>query len=477
MNHLTCFRTTLLLCAGLLLASSVLAQAAIATPMMVTLAEPATAALLDPPLTIEDVVTYGIANNPQLRRVRLDEVASTLQAKEIRARALPQVNGNSQISNNYALAEQLLPAEVFGGEPGTFLPVTFGVANTLTGAVEVQQMLFDKSFFTARKAATKSLELNQLNTFKSTEDLVYNLAQLYFQIQISQRQKTITEANLDRIAEVIRLSTLQYNEGVIKKIDVDQLRVNQTNLRTQLGNTEIAIARQLNVLKLNMGMDPAREVTIAPFDDGAEKIALTPDLNLGANTSLRLIAKQNELLDLEAENIRAGYYPTLSAFGNYGYQGQGNQLFGSGEDAGLQGGPTGVVGLRLTVPIFDGFRKKFAGQQVELRKTQNELDRNFQRRSIEVDYRNANDGLRQNNAILVAQEQNIAVAEELYAVTQLSYKEGVAPLTKLLDAETSLKEAQSQYLTSLLEVNLAELDLMRVSGQLATLLRNSTLND
>jgi outer membrane protein TolC len=46
----------------------------------------------------------------------------------------------------------------------------------------------------------------------------------------------------------------------------------------------------------------------------------------------------------------------------------------------------------------------------------------------------------------------------------------VAPLTELLDAETSLQQAHSNYLSALLQLKVSELDLLKTSGQLATIL-------
>ena len=87
-----------------------------------------------------------------------------------------------------------------------------------------------------------------------------------------------------------------------------------------------------------------------------------------------------------------------------------------------------------------------------------------------MDYRNARNQLTLSERQVDNQKQNTQLAEQLYEATSLSYKEGVAPLTELLDAETSLQQAQSNYLSALLQLKVSELDLLKTSGQLATLL-------
>lgn len=422
------------------------------------------------PLTLEECIAFAILNNPNLHSIQLAEQANNFKIKEIKASGLPQVNATGQWSHNYALAEQILPGEVFG-QPGTSVAVKFGVANTLIGNLEVNQLLYSKSYFTGLKAAKTSQSLVELNTFKTKEDLVYNIAQIYLQLQITEKQKEILNTNINRINQLIDISQIQFEEGLIKKIDVDQLRVNKTNLLTELQNVKIGVVQQLNLLKFYMGMSPNSDIAIAEYVQEGDRYPVSEELVLTANTNLQLLNKQMELNELDMENIRAGYYPTLSAFARYGWQGQTDKLFSNDDANNIQGSPTGVFGLSLNVPIFDGFQRKNQTQQKQIKERQLMLDQKYMKHSIEMEFANAKNALRQNKTLLESQKGNMKLAEELYGVTKLSYQEGIAPLTELLNAEQSLKEAQTQYLTSLLQLNLAELDQMKASGQLATLIK------
>lgn len=429
---------------------------------------------LSEPLTLEDCVFYAINHNPDIRRAQLDEQNNDYVIKEVRSAALPQITGTGQYMNNYALAEQILPGEVFG-QPGTSIPVKFGVANTMTANVEVQQQLFNPSLFVGVKAAKAAKSLFQLRTFKSTEDLVYNMATVYLQIQVSQRQKDIIEGNLNRINQLIKISEIQFEEGLIKKIDVDQLMVNRTNISSQLLNLEIGLDQQMNFLKFYMGLGSETEISLSPYPLEEASYPLTESLNMSRNTDLRLLDKQLELTAFDADNIKAGYYPSLSAFIRYGWQGQTDKLFSSDEQNKLRGTSTGVFGLNLSVPIFSGFKKKHQSQQLRIQQEQLALDRINLTNNIRMQFDNANQTLQQNRRLVIAQKQNIELAASLYEVTKLSYQEGVAPLTELLNAENSLNEAQTQYLNAMLNLKLAELDHMDTSGQLAQLINEVVL--
>jgi len=423
-------------------------------------------------MTLEQCITYASENSPVLKGQRLETLANDYNIKSIKAQGLPQVNVNGAFSHNYALAEQILPGEVFG-MPGESIAVTFGVANTITGTVEATQLLYSKSYRTGLKAAKASQQLTELNIFQMTENLIYDIVNVYLNINLTQKNTGLLDANLARIDQLISIAQIQFEEGLIKKIDVDQLKVNRTNLLSEQRNLATAINQQMNLLKFYMGMRPNAELQLAPYELEEAGYPLVNDLILTENTDLRVLDKQLDLSTYELDNIKAGYYPSLNAFANYGWQGQGERLWGNDETPGIAGTPTGVVGLRLSVPIFDGFGRKNNIAKVKIQQEQLAFTRLNLTNSIEMRFDNANETLTQNKIILDAQKENMKLAESLFVTAQLSYQEGFAPLTELLNAETSLKEAQTQYLQSLLNVKIAELDHLQSSGQLSKLIRET----
>ena len=220
-----------------------------------------------------------------------------------------------------------------------------------------------------------------------------------------------------------------------------------------------------------MGMPVQEELKIAELLESNPSPQLANGLQLEYNTTLRLLHKQQELTGLELQSVRDGYFPTLSAFASYNWQGQSSQLFS--KDNAINTFSTGMWGLSLNVPIFDGFQKRNKIQQIHVQ--QQQLGLNFRQASnlTQMEFHNATEQLRQSQTLISQQEENMKLAEELYGITALSYQEGVAPLTELLNAETSLKEAQTQYLTATLQKKLAELDHLKTSGELARLIETA----
>ncbi len=421
----------------------------------------------DSTFTLEAALAYAASNNRDLKSSAFDEQLAREQIKEVRSQGLPQVNATGRLQDNLIIPTNLLPAEVFGGEPGTFIPVRFGTKYNATAGVEATQLLYSQSYLVGLKAARTSREFAQLNTRKVQEAVAYDVSATYYNAQISARQLEILRGNLERLDQLAAISEVQYRNGVLKKSDADRIRVNITNLQTQIANLETGYAQQRNLLKFLIGMPVTQPLGIVSTIDETEDVSvrLGRDENIFARrTDYQLLDKQRELYQLERKNVNAGYAPSLSAFGSFNYQAL-RQEFNF-----LQSGHpwfrTGVVGLSLNVPVFDGLRKRAQAQQSILRTRQVENRALQLEESITLDVVNANARLANARTALVAQRENRGLAERVYGQSQLQYREGVASLSDLLNAETELRSAQNNYINALVQLKLAALELRKADGSL-----------
>lgn len=419
--------------------------------------------------TIRDAVSYAIKNNPQLKGSQLNEVNNEYKIKEIRSSALPQVSASGTGTDNFQLGSTLLPGEL-AGQPGATIPVKMGTRFVYGATLQLKQTIYDPSMNAGLNAAKASQSLYALQTFKTKEDLVFNIAQVYIQLQIADKQKSLIEGNIGRTEKLLEMTQLQYKEGIAKKVDVDQLNVNLTNLQTQLSSTKNDYNQLLNSIKLLMNIDVTQPISIREPDQ--RHLPVSSELILNANTDLNILDKQIALQEINSKNIKTGFLPTVSLSANYGKQFQTTKLF---NDAATNGFASGYYSLNVSIPIFDGFSKKNKIAQSNTALKQLQFNKEYLVKNVQNEFKTATENLNQNQKVAKAQEQNMKVAEELYNVAKLSFTEGISPLSELINAENSLREAQTQYLTATLQMNLAELETMKTSGQLSQLINNSTI--
>lgn len=231
--------------------------------------------------TLTEAFMYALQNNPQLKSAKLDEVNNEFKIKEVRSSALPQISASGSGTDNFERATQLLPGDMLG-QPGTTIPVKFGTRFVYSGGVQLNQVLFNPSLNTGLHAAKASQGLYQLQSFKTTEDLIFNIANVFVQMKMVERQKELVEGNLERMKILLQITNAQFKEGIIKKVDVDQLKVNNTNLQTELSNVENNYAKLQNSMKLLLNIDVEQPVMISDAKENKEPVSLqlNPEIKL-----------------------------------------------------------------------------------------------------------------------------------------------------------------------------------------------------
>lgn len=415
-------------------------------------------------LTLEEAINYALEHNEDVLKATYDEQISENKIKEIKGSGLPQVNASGKLEYYPSLPTQILPGAL-AGQPGQDIPVQFGKDYTVQGGVQVTQLLFNKSFFVGLEAARSTQDLYRLRKVMAMEDVVYNISSAYLQILQTKEQFSVIVANLERLRQLETILQLQYDNDLVRKVDVNRLQVNRVNLENQNQNLLTVLEQQKNYLKFFMGMPLEEEIIIADAELMDAAVVPSAIARLENKIEFQLLNKQKELTDFQIRNIRAGYYPSLAAYGNYSYQTQRNDLF----DSTVPWFNTTVVGLQLNIPIFDGFQKRSQVRQAALEIKKIDEDIKKLSKNTQVEVINAISQLENSLRTIAAQEKNVALAQEVFETTNQLYKEGISPLTDLLEAEVALREAQTSLNGERLKYQLAQLNYLKASGEIGSL--------
>lgn len=422
------------------------------------------------PLSVKESVAYAVKNSPQILKAKLETLRNEEKVKEVKSSGMPQVNFNANLVYNLKLPTQLVP-NFFEGKPEELIPVQFGTDMSVLSGVELNQLAYSQSYWTGLKAARELSLLNRLVESKTQEELVYNVVRTYYQGKVLEQQKGLLNANLDQVRALLKLTELQYQNGFAKKLDVDQLRVNQISLETQLQNLQLQYEQVVQGLKLVMAMPFDQEITLVDtlLADPAALVKAPADYTsaTGSKLDLAILDKQANLQQLNVDVYRAGYYPSVRLIAGYNYQGQGNKLGDFGD--GNRWFNFSQVGLNISVPIFDGFLKKSQIQQGNIELLKIAEDRKQLQQNLDFQFGNARRQLQSTWNSLSVLKENQKVAAEVYAVTRKRFEQGVASITEVLTAERTMREVQSSYLSTILQYNLALIDLEYANGNILQL--------
>lgn len=416
-------------------------------------------------MDLRQCIQYGLTNNAQIQQSQLTVARTNEQRNETRAGYLPQVDGSVSVIDNLQLQTSILPGEIIG-QPGTNVAVQFGTKFNVMAGIDAQQVLYNQSLIYGMKIAEKSSAISAISAKKTEEQVIYDIASAFYAAQVSFTQQAIITSNLAQIDTLIRLTTIQFDNGFAKQIDLDRLTVNRTNLQTDYDNSNQAYQQQLMLLKYYMGMPLETELNLPLIDSEANVVKLTDPEALN-QTDLSLLQAQQDLYSMQLKQIKAGYIPTLSLAFHSGIQIQQNDLRIFGKDADWF--PNSYVSLNLSVPIFDGLAKNSRVKQMTFQLKESELSEQYLLQGLKMQRTNALSKLQINQAALEKQQRNIELSRKIYEVTQAQYTGGVVTLTELVNAETALKESQTNYLQALVQVKLAELELIKTTGTYTSL--------
>jgi outer membrane protein len=422
-------------------------------------------------LTLKDAINYALENKADARKAKLSVENSEYQIEEVRARALPTITANGNLTFNPILQLNALPGQFFGGPEGSVILAPLGQKWSSTAGVNLTQNIFDQSVFTGLKAAKTTREFYQVNAQLTEEQVIERVANNYYQVYVQRQKLRVIDSTYKNTTEVRDIIKGQFDSGLARKIDLDRMNVNLSNIKTQRQQILNAVQLQENTLKFYMGMPIETKISIPETEFHVTPLNLeeTPDAtNL---TQYQLLKKQEQLYYYNKKAMQAEYYPTLALTAGYNYIGQGPQLpwFAKSSDN-VYWSDFSILGANLTVPIFNGFatRSRVRQADIEIRRTKEDLiDTKL---SLDLAYQNARTQISNSLITITNQKENVQLAQDVLDNTQNNYQQGLATLTDLLDAENSYIEAQNNYTTALLDFKLAEVQLIKAKGELKTLI-------
>jgi outer membrane protein len=190
---------------------------------------------------------------------------------------------------------------------------------------------------------------------------------------------------------------------------------------------------------------------------------------LAGRVDFKQLQTQKKLNYLNVKNIQSGYYPSLSAVGNFSTNAQRNEF--NFFDSSQPWFKAVSVGIQLNIPIFDGFQRRNQIRQAQIEVSKVDQDISLLTRNTQMGLLNAQHQMQTSLTAIQAQERNVTLAQEVYRNTNELYKEGLSPLTELLDTEVSLREAQTNLNSERLKYQLAQLTYLQARGELKTLIK------
>jgi len=419
-------------------------------------------------LSLQQCIDSALRNSLQLKADRLDMDKSKAAIGQAYSSLLPSASAGGSYQYQFKVPVQLVPADLFGGQAGKYQVAQFSVPQSKSVSVDVNQPLFNASSFIALKAAKAVLNQNELQILSSKEDLVYNVSASYYNIQVILFQLQLLEKNLSNTEALLQSTSDQLKAGLATQTDADRLTVSRDNSKASLENAHNSLEKEYNLLRLLMNIPMDAPLTIAMEDDPGVGSLSSADFDPTQKTNYRQILESKRIADLERRNIKAGYLPTLSMSGSMGYSGYYSNAnpFKNLNDKWY---PSSSIGLKLSIPLFDGFSKKYQIKQKQIEMDKYDVQAEQTKQQNLKDVANAYQDLKSDINTLSTQQRNLVLAQKVLDDIKTQYQSGIVKVTDVINSQTELYTAQNNYLTALIGVKQAGLTLRKAQGTLLKL--------
>lgn len=430
-------------------------------------------------INLQGALDYAYTHHPDLKKVALDEADARWQVEETRAIGIPHLSAGVGYQYFVDIPTQILPdfitPAVYGVlfqegvippkqiSTGEGVPAQFGTRHNLSAKLELQTMVADASYFVGLKAVRSYRQFVAQNEAVVREQIDQKVQEAFLTVLMLKDNMAMLDKNIASIEALLNETKALYEEGFVEKLDVERLQLSLANLRTRRQSLVRTQEQMMNVLKISMGY-PVQDALAVQGDlqelwEAVGEEDLQGAIPFAARPTWQMLQTSVQLNELNVRLQRAGYWPGLYAFGSYSQSLYANKL--------SEGNwyPTTVVGLQLKVPIFDGLQKRAKTQRAKLKVEQARLQLEQLEEAISLEVQNARLNYRNALENWQSQKANLELAEHIYELTSIKYREGVGSSVELIQAEQQLYMSQQNEQQALYELVKAQMNLKRALGK------------
>jgi len=416
--------------------------------------------------SLEEAKDYAISNSLSVTEANNAIEIARLKIAEIRGMGLPQVSLNGSFNHFINLPVSVLDAKFFNpnAADGEIISFEAGTKYTSTGAMQVNQILFNGSYIVGLQTAKLFSKLQQDVSNQSKETVVFNVIQAYQLAIISKENKQFIDSLVLISQKLVEQQQNYLDLGLITQEELDQLKYSFLNAKTMSSSADMQMQNTLAMLKLAMGYPMNDPIEVSnTINELLNKESISKGNDVHTNLSYSILEKQITLFSLNLKNNKFANLPSLNAFFQQSYNAYRNDfgLFNNEKWFSQT-----LWGLSLNVPVFSGFSRqsKTAQAKIELMDKENQLTQLEQHLLFqELQLRNNVNSAEEK---LYLQKENVALASSIYSNSITKQVIGIGNSLEVTQKHSQLMMAQTAYIGSLVDVFNARLAIDKLYNNL-----------
>lgn len=414
-------------------------------------------------LTLDAAVDAALANNPEVMAARERAAAAAKRLDGGKSHRIPKIG----LSESFIYTNN--PAEVFALtlNQGRFDMEEFFLSdpnNPDPLSTFVTRLDFELPIYTGGKLSARVGQAEAMATAEdyllahTQEKIIFETMTAYVNLAKAREHRELLEKARATTAEHVRLAEKYAAEGLILDADVLQARVHLSEMDELLTQATNGARLAQAALNFQMGADQTLPRELAPLSPAMPVVGELNDWIVAAVEDRRDLAAARRKLEagrLEEKATRPGYFPEIAVMGNYSLYD--DTLFGSN-------GHNGSVMAVARINLLGGGSNTAARAAARHETASFEADIRRFEEGVRLEVQQAWQHRTTAESRHLTAKSSLAAAAEAARVRESRFKQGLDKMIDLLDAETSLREAEMREMVARYDVTLNTNRLRFVSG-------------
>ncbi|PLX32659.1 MAG: hypothetical protein C0600_01850 [Ignavibacteria bacterium] len=412
-------------------------------------------------LRLEDAVSLAVENNRQLEMSRLEMDKADYQVNEAYGTALPSVSAAGTYTRMLKKPVFFLPARFMDPNAGDgVIPVEVGSDNSYNFGFEATQVLFNAAVFTGVGTAQIYRDASRHMYQESYNQTVTNVTKAFYGVLLSQEVHKLIKASLKNAEDNLRNVEVMHEQGIVSEYDLIRARVQTDNVRPRVIEAERNVTLARNGLKLMLSLNPAEDIEVTGTLDfiPAEDVMIeqAQSLVVEKNAALMALDKRSDVNEKLVTIYKSESLPTLTAFGNYRWLAENDNL---GRISMNDFVSTSAVGVQLSLNLFNGLQTTSRVNQAEVDFLKSREQFNATRDALITDAQNIRFRLEEAQRRISSQTRTVEQAEKGYAIATTRYQSGSGTQLEVNDADLALLQARVNRIQAVYDYAVAKADL------------------
>jgi len=451
-------------------------------------------------LNLQGAVDHAISFNKSLKNARSEVERARARNWEAISQGLPQIDGgmdymsyfNYELEFSFGMGEgsdftqdQLMEAfnqtqaqfpyytaqdlavhganSYYDGVLQSMLPPsTILLSDQASAKLMVNQLIFSGQYIVGIQTAKLAMLISEQNLDFSELNIKESVISSYYLVLITEESLEIVRQNLENLEETLAQTEVMFKTGMAEQTDVDQIRITVN----QLANATTSLQRNLelsyNMLRFQLGLETNVGLELTDdleslFTNMQAETALDTPFNVDDNATYKIMKTQEEINKKMLGLAQWNYAPTITGFYNYNAK-----ILTTDFDM----NPNHLIGLTMGVPIFSSGMRKAQVDQAKIDYNMAQVNRDIMEDQLRLQEKQFKYDLQNSLENFFTQQENVEVAQRVYDSYRRKFEQGMATSLDLTNANSNYLDAENNYLTSIMEVMNAKLQLDKLMNKL-----------